>query len=443
MDKVKDDLENQSVGLGATSSLYKIILDAVDINTVVQNVSDIIPRELDFATGVVAIVDEKKGTIRRIAASKTKEAEEAIKAIKIPFNQIEISISDPNNLMAKAVREQKSFITTDTYDVLGPVLNRQETKKIQEIMQTKTTVVYPIISKNRTIGVFLASTKKPQDQLTKYELEIIRTFVEGAGIALEHALIFEKMKSLTEKLESANKRLKEIDELKDEFVSIASHELRTPMTTIKSYLWLVLDRAKNLDEKTRKDLQRAYDSTERTIVLVKDMLTVSRIEGRRLEINLNVFDLRELVKQVYEELKIKANEKQIKFIFDQISETLKIKADIDKIREVLQNLISNALKFTPEKGTVKISFRKTRGTIETSISDTGMGISKNDLPKLFQKFSRLGGSLSKMAETPGTGLGLYIAKQIVSLHGGKILVKSKEREGSTFTFSLPEVKEEK
>ena len=252
-----------------------------------------------------------------------------------------------------------------------------------------------------------------------------------------------RLEEATKELKRANFRLKELSLLKDEFVSIASHELRTPMTTIKSYLWLVLNKGVKLDEKTKKSLQIAYISTERTIALVKDMLTVSRIEGQKLDINPVICDIREIAQQTYEDLKFKADEKKIKYSLEKFDSPLMVKADKDKIREVFQNIIGNALKFTSLGGKVNISFLKDGGMIDTSVSDTGPGISKNDLPKLFQKFSRLGNSFSKMAETPGTGLGLYIAKQIVSLHGGKILVKSKEGQGSTFTFSLPEVKEEK
>jgi len=274
-------------------------------------------------------------------------------------------------------------------------------------------------------------------------------FMRSYGLSLAQRIVSEqeskekvqestkRLQEATTELQKANSRLKELSLLKDEFVSIASHELRTPMTTIKSYLWLVLNKAKNLDEKAKRDLQIAYESTERTIILVKDMLTVSRIEGNRLDINFSAFDLKELASQVVNELKVKASERNIKLTIRPFSEDLVINGDRDKIGEVFQNIIGNALKFTPERGNVEVYFQKKNKMVEVSISDDGSGISKKDISKLFQKFSRLGNSLSKMAETPGTGLGLYIAKQIVGLHKGKIWVESIVGKGSTFIFSLP------
>lgn len=274
-------------------------------------------------------------------------------------------------------------------------------------------------------------------------------FIRSYGIVLAKKIVSEqngrkrveetaeRLENVTKELQQANAKLKELSLLKDEFVSIASHELRTPMTTIKSYLWLVLNKAKNLDEKAKRDLQIAYESTERTIILVKDMLTVSRIEGNRLDITFSAFDLKELASQVVNELKIKAGERNIKLTIRPFSEDLVINGDRDKIGEVFQNIIGNALKFTPERGNVEVYFQKKNRMVEVSISDDGPGISKKDISKLFQKFSRLGNSLSKMAETPGTGLGLYIAKQIVGLHKGKIWVESIVGKGSTFIFSLP------
>jgi len=273
--------------------------------------------------------------------------------------------------------------------------------------------------------------------IRSYGFVLSKTIESEQTLRQEAQKTTSRLQETTHQLSQANSRLKELSLLKDEFVSIASHELRTPMTAIKSYLWLVLNRAKNLDEKTKKHLQIAYESTERTITLVKDMLTVSRIEGNRLDVNFSAFDLKELASQMVEELKIKANEKKIKLALRPFSEDLVINGDKDKIGEVFQNIIGNALKFTPDEGNIEVYFQKRDKMVEVNISDNGPGIPKKDISRLFQKFSRLGNSLSEMAETPGTGLGLYIAKQIVGLHKGKIWVESIVGKGSTFTFSLP------
>ncbi|MDO8564171.1 MAG: histidine kinase dimerization/phospho-acceptor domain-containing protein, partial [Nanoarchaeota archaeon] len=223
---------------------------------VVQKIADTIPGELKFGTGVLSILDERKGVIRRIAASQTPQAEQAVQLIEnmgISFRGIEISVNDPNNLMARSLREMKSFTTTNVYDVLGPVLTIEQAKKVQEVMSTKTTFVYPIFMHGRPLGVFIASTKKNKTEISEYEIEVLGNFVNLIGLSLQNSKLFTSLKLATAQLKQANIKLEELDKLKDDFVSIASHELRTPMTAIKSYLWMALKRADiPLSEKMQK-----------------------------------------------------------------------------------------------------------------------------------------------------------------------------------------------
>lgn len=431
-------LQERNRILQTIKKVNRIILEELDFETVTQKVADTIPNELQFATGVVAILDQERQVLRRVAASRTKEAEEAIKALRVPFSQIEISVNDPNNLMARAIREKRPFITHDVYDVLGPVLNREEAAQIQKIMFTKTTVVYPIYMDSKPIGVFLASTKKDEKNLTSYELEIIQEFIEGSAMALQHAILYRDIKSKTEQLRFANERLKELDKLKDDFVSIASHELRTPMTAIRSYVWMALNRADiSLSETMKKYLSRTLISTERLINLVNDMLNVSRIEAGRIEVRPQIFDIQALVEEVVSEVEPKASERMIQIQVEK-SRLPKIFADPDKVSEVLMNLLGNALKFTPPEGKITVGFFTDGLVVETLVKDTGAGISREDLGRLFQKFGRLDNSYVAVSSSSGTGLGLYISKSLVEMMGGKIWASSEGLgKGATFTFSLP------
>lgn len=427
-----------SKGLRTTSALYKIILETLDFISVIQNIADTIPFELKFALGAVAILDETENSLKIVAVSKTPEADKIAKAVPTPLNQIEISVENPTNLMAKAIREKKSFITGDLYNVLGPSLTLEEAKGIQEISQIKTTLVFPIVSKGRATGVFVTSTREVQQELSPYELEIIRIFAEGASVAVEHALLYKNLQKVTDELSVANEKLKELDKLKDEFLSIASHELRTPMNAIKGYIWMVLNgkTGEIKDPKMKEYLSRTYLSTERLINLVNDMLDVSRIEGGRIELKPVSFDLVVLAKETLLELQPKAQERQISLdLID--AQTAKVTADPDKIHQVLTNILGNALKFTPATGKVTLSFRQADGFVEASVADTGPGISEGDQAKLFQKFSRLDNAPPATTTVPSTGLGLYISKKIVELSGGKIGVNSTLGKGSTFSFTLP------
>ena len=266
--------------------------------------------------------------------------------------------------------------------------------------------------------------------LSRGEREMLHELVEIVAIALERAQIYADLKT-------ANKRLRQLDRLKDEFVSVTSHELRTPMTAIRSYLWMLINKKKDkLDKKSQEYLTRAYISTERTINLVNDMLDVSRIEGGRFEIKKINLDISSLAKDVAQELKARADEKSISIKVVE-AKLPKVFADKEKIRQVFDNLVGNAVKFTPKGGRITVSFKKRNGFIETNIADTGPGIKKEDQKRLFKKFGRLENSFVSMGESGGTGLGLFISKQIIELHKGRIWVESKEGKGAVFSFTLP------
>ncbi|MEK7559225.1 MAG: HAMP domain-containing sensor histidine kinase [Patescibacteria group bacterium] len=241
-------------------------------------------------------------------------------------------------------------------------------------------------------------------------------------------------------LENANERLKEVDKLKDEFVSLASHELRTPMTVIKSYVFMLLNKsAGELTNKQKTYLERTLSSTERLINLVNDMLNVSRIESGKLTIEPVPADIGKLVYEVVTEMQTRASEMDIKLVYTQPTSPLISNADINRIKQVLINLIGNSFKFTPKGGMVKIELTQNEKDFALiKVSDTGRGISSADMAKLFIKFSMVGNNRLTKDKGQGTGLGLYLSKSLIELHGGKIWAQSEgEGKGSTFSFTLP------
>lgn len=241
-------------------------------------------------------------------------------------------------------------------------------------------------------------------------------------------------------LENANQRLKEVDKLKDEFVSLASHELRTPMTVIKSYVFMLLNKsAGDLNDKQKTYLERTLSSTERLINLVNDMLNVSRIESGKLTIEPVPADIGKLVSDVVTEMQTRASEMGVNLIYAAPKSPLISNVDIDRIKQVLINLIGNSFKFTPRGGVITVDVSQSgNDPALIKVSDTGKGLSSSDMGKLFQKFSMISNSKLTKDKGQGTGLGLYLSKSLVELHGGKIWVESEgEGKGSTFSFTLP------
>ncbi len=246
----------------------------------------------------------------------------------------------------------------------------------------------------------------------------------------------EELGKLAKQLEKANEKLKKLDALKDEFISIASHQLRTPLTVIKGYLSMIMEGDfGKVNGKQVDPMHKITESSDRLVQLVENMLNVSRIESGRLKFNFIEVQLEDLVKSVVDELINKAKLKLLKLNFNVPALPLpKVRIDEEKIRQVVINLIDNSIKYT-DKGSVNVEVAQAGNGIQFCVSDTGAGIKKDDLGKLFQKFSRGTGATSI---TEGTGLGLYVARQMVEAHKGKIWAESKgEGMGSRFCFSLP------
>ena len=244
-------------------------------------------------------------------------------------------------------------------------------------------------------------------------------------------------KSMTDSLIAA----REVDKMKDEFISIASHELRTPMTVIKSYLWMALSGQSGLlRPKLKAYIKRSYDSTNRLIKLVNDMLNISRIESSRMSMELEKVSMATLTQGVVEEFNSRSTKTNTKIVININDPLPEVIADPDKIKEVFFNLIGNSLKYTPKEGVVIIDFEIDPNFLTTHITDNGSGMSQEMISNLFQKFGLISGSFQTNSSTnaKGTGLGLYICKQIITLHHGEIWGSSPGLgKGATFSFTLP------
>jgi signal transduction histidine kinase len=210
------------------------------------------------------------------------------------------------------------------------------------------------------------------------------------------------------------------------------------MTAIKSYLWMTLQGdAGPLNANQKLYLERAYSSVDRLIKLVNDMLNISRIESGRLTVQMQKVDMNKIAQEVVEEVTPRAKELDINVVVQTNPALPPVIADSDKIKEVLFNLIGNSLKFTAKGGNVSISFVLKENYVETKVSDTGAGISVENISKLFQKFAMLSESYIANKTASGTGLGLYISRSIVELHKGKIWATSEGiGKGSQFYFTL-------
>ncbi|MBU3964213.1 PAS domain-containing protein [Patescibacteria group bacterium] len=235
-------------------------------------------------------------------------------------------------------------------------------------------------------------------------------------------------------------REKVIERLKSQFVSVAAHQLRTPLSIIKWSLSMILEgEMGTLNSEQKEMLSRANQTNERMIRLINDLLNVARIEEGRFMYKPTIIDFGELVESMIVSLKPLAQKKGVKFIF-KTSKTKApkvIRADIEKLTLAVKNIIENAIFYTDLGGSVEISLTRKKNEVELSIKDSGIGIPKDQHDRVFTKFFRADNAVRK--ETEGTGLGLFIAKNVVESHKGRILFVSEEKKGTTFTIFLPAI----
>jgi len=250
----------------------------------------------------------------------------------------------------------------------------------------------------------------------------------------------EETEKLLEELKIANDKLKQLDKEKSDFISIASHQLRTPLTAIKGYTSMMMegDYGK-VTVKAKEVIQKVFDSSQRLVYLVNDLLDISRMEQGRLKYTFEDVKFAKLVKEVFDELSVNANKKKLKFTYhanEHAKETI-INADYAKLRQAITNIIDNSIKYT-DKGFVKVTVEKSEegGTIVLSVKDSGIGMSQVTIRDLFEKFNRAEEAVK--SHTEGTGLGLFVAKEIVKANGGIVWAESPGiGKGSEFLMRFP------
>jgi len=310
-------------------------------------------------------------------------------------------------------------------------------------------LVAPLFVQERLTGVFVIGNKKSGDPYNRQDLSTLKIISNQAAIAIENASLYDEMKDFNVKLEDevrkktaelrkANEELRQLDAAKSEFISIASHQLRTPLTVIKGYVSMMQEGSFGpVPPKILDNLNKIYISNERLIGLVENLLDISRIESGRQEYVWSKIRLEDLAQSVVESLKNNAKDKQVKLFFHKPKiATPEILVDSNKLHEVMMNFVDNAIKYTKEGKIDVYVTTETKDMVTFSVKDTGMGISPDIKASLFKKFSR--GKDSFRIHTEGVGLGLYVAKMLIDAHQGKIWAESEGvGKGSTFVFSLP------
>jgi signal transduction histidine kinase len=314
-------------------------------------------------------------------------------------------------------------------------------KEITELLdgsQAKSLYLIKLTARRKLVGVLMVGFVAEAEQVSQ-ETRLLDRVCESVGVALDNKLLFEENKHVLRQLKVSNAKLRALDEAKDDFVSMASHQLRTPLTSVKGYISMVLDGdAGKLNATQRQLLEQSFFSSQRMVYLIADLLNVSRLKTGKFIIEPSPVNLAEVVEQEIGQLKETAAAKGLTLTYNKPADFPTIMLDETKIRQVIMNFADNAIYYTPKGGTITVELEDKHAAVEFRVTDDGIGVPKPEQHHLFTKFYRAGNA--RKARPDGTGLGLFMAKKVVVAQGGAIVFESEEGKGSTFGFVFSKTK---
>lgn len=308
--------------------------------------------------------------------------------------------------------------------------------KLSHIMKSDSCYLIKLRARKKLVGLMAVGFSGTLSRLPEKDSLLIDRLSEAVGVAVDSRLLYEENQRVLKQLKKTNEKLRALDEAKDEFISMASHQLRTPLTSIKGYLSMMVEGdLGKLTVAQKKALKEAFGSSQRMVFLIADFLNVSRIKTGKFVIEPKKVDLISVVSEELNQLNEMASAKDITFMYEPPAEFPAVMLDDNKIRQVMMNMVDNAIYYTPSGGTITIQLYHTAEEIIFKVIDTGIGVPKAEQHKLFTKFFRAGNA--RKARPDGTGLGLFMAQKIVVEQGGAIIFESTEGKGSTFGFRFP------
>lgn len=373
------------------------------VDAILNNVSDILGTEL----GSVMLVDDKKQELFIKRANGLNQDIIRDTRIKIGEGISGWVAKEVQPLLIKDLSRDRRF--------------KRYKKKTGGRYTTDSLLSVPLKVRNKVIGVINVNNKKAKRIFTKKDLQMLSFIAEETALAVQNALIYEQAKRLAD--------------LKLDFVSNISHELKNPLAIVKESISLVSDYVEGkASGKARHILDIAGRNIDRLNRLLDSLLDLAKLEAGKSSINRTYLDMKRLLNDCVNFVKYSASKKSIKLKTDFLIRYSKVWADNDRITQVINNLLNNALKFTPKGGDIIVKLQEKGKDVLISVQDTGIGMKKGDIKRLFNRFERID---THEKDIKGTGLGLAICKEIIDMHQGKIWAVTKPEKGSRFNILLP------
>jgi len=414
----QDDYDTKNV----LDELVSILVRSIDTDTLAKSSMNILMDALKPEFISVLLLDgTEKGEPRFISSGR--------------------NVSDLTSIVSsKLLRSIPEVVVVDS-------IESQSDHLYKRLQEANVYVAARLQTKSGVIGYCFFGYKTTGSAYAQRDIDLIRIASDELAIAIQNTLRFEQIQQFnntlqqriedaTKELRASNMQLQRLDEAKDEFVSMASHQLRTPLTSVKGYISMVLEGDVGRITKTQRQLLgEAFTSSERMVHLINDFLNVSRLQTGKFVLESRPVDLAKIVTQEVDSLQTTAEAHNLKLQYHAPSYFPILYLDESKIRQVLMNFIDNAIYYSQEHTTIVVELSVEDGDVVAKVSDTGIGVPKAEQSHLFTKFFRA--TNARRQRPDGTGVGLFLAKKVIVTHGGSMVFESVENKGSTFGFRLP------
>lgn len=431
LNKTQDELDKKIAGLYALQRLSRAISTTLEETQIFMNIQNAHLEDLGFEKGVAFLWNNAEKKFR-LTLNRGYDEEE--------IHSIMYNLELNKEFYLRLIKQEMAVSSFSLQDT-------KHKENINRVFKVTHFIMSPVLPREGTTGFLFLGTESTDTILTEGDEELVTILANQIGQALENARLFEKtwlaQQELEKKVEERTRELselleeiKKVSKRKTDFISAVSHELRTPLTSIKGYASILLsEKLGQIPKAVKERLDKINRHSDELAQLVNELLDISRIESGKITMKLEPQDLKDILEAVADLLSVQLKTKDIKLDVKITKETAKVNADRNQIERVFINLIGNAVKFTPAKGKISVTSHPSDDFLQIDVSDTGIGIPEDALTSVFDEFYRVDNPINQ--EVKGTGLGLSLIKHIVEAHKGKIWVKSKLGQGSTFSFTLP------
>jgi len=451
----KEEIEKVNLNLEERNKDLHTLLDAsgkvsqnLDSKKISQDIVNSVPENLKYLgynIGVIFLYNVRKDCLYVYSVTDSLLTRRIKEKTKVDVRKFHEHLSSSDDLIVKTINDKEVYISDKMEDFFGGFINKEKNNAVQKLIRAKSFVSIPLFSSGQVMGVIIFSNEKKLNNITERSKNIVQAFASHIGSAIENAQLYEKtnrqmseLGALNRDLKKANIRLKELLEMKNEFLHITSHQLRTPLTSIRGMISMWIDGDFDKLPKAQKDemLRRIYISTERLNNITNDMLDALELEGGVMKLKFKNISIIEMIKDTIATLQSDYDSKGIYLKMGEVDADIPdIEAEPNYLAQIFMNLIDNSCKYTISGGTT-IDIKKAGEYVDVYIKDTGIGMESSEIKRAFEKFTR--GKNAMKENASGSGLGLFIAKKILDEHNGKIVVKSDGlNKGTTFKISLP------